>query len=308
MPELITAGEFFFDLIFHRLARLPRLGEELKTNNFALALGGGAVTTAVTAARLGRKTALACAIGDTPLDSFALAELKRAKVNTGQVKRQKGMTGAITVAVSLRRDRYFLTYPGANVALERHLLSVPLRRWMGKARHVHFGLSPHRWQPFVRLLTWLRGRGVTTSWDLGWNPATARQSGFSRLCAALDVAFYNRDEALCYSRTSTPGAALARLSLPGQIVVIKLGRAGALAVGRDGRRQRAAPPKVRAVETTGAGDAFNGGFLHAWLKGADLAECLHSGNICGALSTTVPGGSAGTPTANELTRRLRRMR
>jgi hypothetical protein len=135
------AGEFFFDLIFHHLPRLPRLGEELKTDNFALALGGGAVNTALTVARLGRRVELASAVGDTVLDSFALSELRRGKVNTRSVRQEKGSMGAITVSVSLRRDRYFLTYMGANAAVERHLLSAALRRRFGRARHVHFGLS-----------------------------------------------------------------------------------------------------------------------------------------------------------------------
>ena len=308
MPDLITAGEFYFDLIFHRLPRLPRLGEELKTENFGLALGGGAVTTALTAARLGRTVDLVSVIGDSALDWFARAELKRAGVGTKYLKEKKNTMGVLTVAVSLRRDRYFLTYLGANLLVERYLLSPSVRKRLGRARHVHFGLSPRRWEPFSRLAAWLRSRGVTTSWDLGWNPETARQPGFRRLNALLDVVFFHQDEALRYSGRSTPAAALGRLAQPGQCVVIKLGARGAVAIGPDGRRRRARGLKVRAIETTGAGDAFNGGFLHAWLQGADLAACLRTGNVCGALSTRVPGGSAGTPTRAELARHLRRLR
>jgi sugar/nucleoside kinase (ribokinase family) len=306
VSELMMAGEFFFDLIFHHLPRLPRLGEELKTDNFALALGGGAVTTALTLTRLGRRVELASAVGDTVLDSFALSELRRGKVNTRSVRQEKGSMGAITVAVSLQRDRYFLTYMGANMVLERHLLSAPLRRRFGRARHVHFGLSPRRWEPFVHLVGWLRGRGVSTSWDLGWNPQAAREPAFRRLCGFLDVAFYNRDEALRYSGAANPQAALERLGRTGQCVVIKLGAKGALAIGPDGRARMASAHKVRAIETTGAGDAFNGGFLHAWVSGSELSECLRAGNICGALSTRVPGGSAGTPSRAELAQLLRR--
>ncbi|MCH6554770.1 MAG: IS630 family transposase [Acidobacteria bacterium] len=123
MTDLITAGEFYFDLIFHRLPRLPRLGEELKTENFGLALGGGAVTTALTAARLGRKVDLVSVIGDSALDWFARAELKQAGVGTKYLKEKKNTIGGLTVAVSLRRDRYFLTYLGANLLVERYLLS-----------------------------------------------------------------------------------------------------------------------------------------------------------------------------------------
>lgn len=305
LRELVTAGEFYFDLIFYNLPYLPRLGEEMKTDNFALALGGGAVTTALTLAKLGNAVELVSVVGDTALDAFALAELRRGKVGTKYVKQQARTTGGITVAASLRRDRAFLTYVGANGLLERHLLSPAIRRRLGRVRHVHFGLSPQRWQLFSRLAAWLRRRGVTTSWDLGWHPEAVRQRGFRRLCALLDVVFFNRDEALRYSGASSPKMALARLGRPGQCVVIKLGAQGALAVGRDGRRSSASALKVETIDTTGAGDAFNGGFLHAWLGGADLADCLRVGNACGALSTTAPGGSAGTPTLATLNRILR---
>jgi len=303
---LVTAGEFYFDLIFYGLPALPNLGEELNTNNFALELGGGAVTTALTAAKLARRVDLVSVLGDSALDAFAIAELRRRGVGTKLVKRQGGKMGGITVAVSVRRDRYFLTYPGANALVESHLLSPSVRKQLRRARHVHLGLSPRRWDAFARLVAWLRRWDVTTSWDLGWHPEAARLPGFHRLCTLIDVVFFNRDEALRYSGAGSPDAALARLAHPGQCVVIKLGAGGAIAIGPDGTRGRVRGIKVRATETTGAGDAFNGGFLHAWLDGADLDDCLRAGNICGALSTTAPGGSAGTPRRAELARLLRR--
>ncbi len=117
--------------------------------------------------------------------------------------------------------------------------------------------------------------------------------------------FYNQDEALYYSRTTSLEQALARLARSNQTLVVKLGSKGAVAVGPDGRRYRAPAFKVKSVDTTGAGDAFNGGFLHAWLDDADLPHCLRVGNITGALSSRVPGGSDGTPTKAELKRLLR---
>lgn len=305
LPDLFTAGEFYFDLIFYGLPALPRLGEELNTNNFALALGGGAVISALTAAKLGRKVELVSVLGDSVLDAFALAELRRAGVSTRFLKQQRRMMGGITVAVSVRQDRYFLTYPGANVLVQRHLLSPAVRRQLGRARHVHLGLSPRRWEPFSRLVAGLRRRGVTISWDLGWHPEAANQPGFRRFCALLDIIFFNRDEALHYSGAVIPEAALARLSRPGQCCVIKLGSQGAVAVGPDGRQSRVGGLRVQAIETTGAGDAFNGGFLHAWLDGAHLVDCLRLGNACGALSTTAPGGTTGTLTRAKLERILR---
>ena len=139
MPTLIAAGEFFFDLIFFKLQRLPRMGEELVTPNFALALGGGAVNTAIAAARLGRPVQLAAVLGDTALDQFALGELAKEGVGCDYVSRQRRSMGALTVAVSLPHDRFFLTYPGSNVFLAKYLLAPRTRNKLSAAAHVHFG-------------------------------------------------------------------------------------------------------------------------------------------------------------------------
>jgi len=308
VPGLVCCGEFYFDFIFYRLPRLPRLGEEFVTQNFALTLGGGAVISALTAARLGGRAELVSLVGNTALDRFALEELREGGVSVKGTKRIAGTTGGLTVSVSMAKDRYFLTYRGANLRLERYLLSAPARVWMQRARHVHFALSPQRWNPFTQTLRRLRAAGVTTSWDLGWNPAAVRQPGFGKVYRMLDVVFLNRDEALRYSLARTPEAALAKLAHPGQCVVVKLGADGAIAQAPDGSSVLVQGLPVRTVETTGAGDAFNGGFLHSWMSGANLTDCLRAGNICGALSTTVPGGSPGTPTKVALNRWMRRMR
>lgn len=307
MRTLIAAGEFFFDLIFYKLDRLPRMGEELVTSNFSLALGGGAVNTAIAAARLGRRVELAAVLGDTVLDQYALSELAREGVGHSYVRCERRSMGALTVAVSLPRDRFFLTYPGSNRFLARYLLAPATRSKLSAAAHVHFGLSPRDWQPFATLVRGLKQGGVTTSWDLGWHPEALHQPGFRELYSTLDIVFLNRIEALKYTKSKTPQRAMEKLMRPGQTIVVKLGSEGAMGLGPKGWA-RSRGLKVKCVDTTGAGDAFNGGFLHRWLEGDDLVDCLRAGNVCGALSTTRPGGNAGTPGPAELARALRKMK
>ena len=304
---LVCAGEFFFDLIFHGLARPPRLGEELVTDNFALDLGGGAAITATVAARLGMQTELATVLGNSVLDRFALQELDYRGIGRRLVRRSgQYASGGLTVAVSTRQDRYFLTANRANAGVADHLLAPSVRTAMARARHVHFGLNPHAWRRFPRLLADLRRAGVTTSWDLGWHPEAMRDRSFRRTLASADIVFMNEREALRFAGRNSLSAAVERLRTGAQILVVKLGKRGAIAIDADGRRVRSAVVKVNARDTTGAGDAFNGGFLHLWLQGAPLAECLRAGNICGALSTRAPGGTAGAPTAVEFQRLMRR--
>jgi sugar/nucleoside kinase (ribokinase family) len=307
LRSLIAAGEFFFDLIFYQLEALPHMGEELVTPNFALALGGGAPNTAITAARLGREVHLAAVLGDTTLDRFAMEELAKEGVGADLIRCQSGSMGALTVSVSLSKDRFFLTYPGSNVFLEKYLLAPATRKRFPRGAHVHFGLSPRDWKPYAELVRWLKKRDITTSWDLGWHPEAVRLPGFRDLYAALDVVFLNKMEALRYADEKTPEKAMRKLASPGQVIVVKLGASGATALGPRGLA-KAAGIKVATVDTTGAGDAFNGGFLHRWMAGAPLMECLAVGNVCGALSTTKPGGNAGSPTRAQLARILRQMK
>jgi len=307
MRSLIAVGEFFFDIIFYRLERLPRMGEELFTPNFGFTLGGGAPNTGITAARLGRKVEVITVLGDSALDDFAIKSLKRDGVGTRLIQRRSKTMGAITVSVSLPKDRFLLTYPGSNVFLEKYVLAADTRKRLASASHVHFALSPRDWKPYASLVRTLKQRGVTTSWDLGWNPQAVRLPGFRELYSSLDVIFFNRTEASHYAKEANPEKAIRKLGDAGQVVVVKLGAQGAMALGSDGL-QRAPGMKVNCVDTTGAGDAFNGGFLHAWLDGASLRDCLRTGNVCGALSTTRPGGNSAVPNAKLLARALRKVK
>jgi len=83
------------------------------------------------------------------------------------------------------------------------------------------------------------------------------------------------------------------------VVAVKLGAEGALAVTVDGRTARCGPLPVEPVDSTGAGDSFDAGFLAAWLAGRALPACLAIGVACGSLSTLGVGGTAAQPTIEE---------
>lgn len=283
--ELLCAGEAFEDLVFFGLPRLPRPGEELKTSALLRTVGGGALITAVAAARLGTRVRVLSGLG-----SAGVAALRADGVSVRNLKRVRE-GHAISVAISTRRDRSFVTYNGVNDVLEPRL-RMALRT--ERARHVHLAFMPPdcaRWSAIVRRL---RRRGITTSWDFGWNEALLSDGAFPKLLAALDYVFVNEKEALLYSRARTRRAAVARLRQLSPNAVIKLGRGRARWVSRRVDLYVAAP-RVAVVDTTGAGDAFNGGFLHRLLRGGSPRACLAAGNHVGARSTTAPGGTAALP-------------
>jgi len=285
LVDLLTAGEAFDDFVFYALDRLPANGEELKTDAFSRSPGGGAVITAVAAARLGLRCAVMSGLSDEG-ERLLLDE----GVSVRNLRRPEE-PAALTVALSTRRNRRFLTFDGMNDRLPDRLRRLLPR---ARARHVHLAFYPRPCRPWLGVVQTLRRRGVTTSWDFGWNPQLVRDPQFRALSGAVDYLFLNRDEALMYARQATLAGALDRWRGNVRHVVIKLGASGSRLVG-GGVDVRAAAPRTRVVDTTGAGDAFNAGFLVAKLRGGSLHAALRLANCVGAFSTRRAGGIAGLP-------------
>jgi sugar/nucleoside kinase (ribokinase family) len=285
--DLLTVGEAFQDLIFVGLPHLPRPGEELRTSRFVATIGGGAVITATAAARLGARTAIVSA-----LSREAAAALRRDQVRVVNVKRP-AEAHAVTVSLSTARDRSFVTFNGVNDRLEARLPAALARQ---RARHVHLAFAPRDCARWTRIVERLRARGTTTSWDFGWSPPLRAAAGFGALVGSADFIFVNEAEAALYARRRGIDKALAYWRRAARNTIVKLGPRGSRWISGADHGARtpndisAPAPRVRALDTTGAGDAFNGGFLVAWLSGRPPRECLRRGNLVGARSTLTPGG------------------
>jgi sugar/nucleoside kinase (ribokinase family) len=279
-PDLLSAGEAFEDLVFVGLERLPRPGEEIRTDRFSATIGGGAVITAVAAARTGTNVSLASGLSDA-----AFARLSGERLHVTNLRRA-GERHAVTAALSTKHERAFVTFDGVNLQLERRLGPVLQAT---RARHVHLALYPRHPRVWIERVARLGRRRITTSWDFGWNDALARDPLLTTLIDTLTIVFVNADEAKLYAGAKRLDDALAYWRKRRPIVVVKLGAAGSRVVGSGGEHAARAPI-VAPVDTTGAGDAFNGGFLSAWLRGQPLPRCLREGNRIGAASTRKAGG------------------
>jgi len=298
--KLLCAGEAFEDLIFVGLDRIPGPGEEVKTDTFEATVGGGAVITAVAAARLGMKVDLLSALGPA-----AVKRLRKERVRITNLIRP-GEQHAITAAISTTEDRAFVTFNGVNAKLEERLAkAIP----KADATHVHLCFYPHDCGLWTRIVTRLRKKGITTSWDFGWNEPLTSDRGLTDLIDALDFVFVNELEARLYTGESTLEAALPHWRARKAITIVKQGESGAMwlmpdlarrpvrrslggggSLGEGGRDIHFPAPRVKVVDTTGAGDSFNAGFLVAWLRGKSPVECLAAGNKIGAQSTQKAGG------------------
>jgi ribokinase len=304
---LVVFGEFFRDLVFYDLPRLPKMGEEVKTASVARFPGGGLATTALVAASLGTPTKVITRVGSDALTSPEWQMLVRSGITTEGCEFDPRLPTAITVSASFGGDRMMITHDTVNVKLEKLFRRSAVQRQLRTARHIHLACALRPPQVWMTAIRKLRKQGLTVSADMGWNPDVLESRRLPSLLKELEFVFPNEPEALAMSGEKTIEAAAMKLARWVRIPVIKLGPDGSLAV-RDGKILRMKSIRVRAVDATGAGDAFNGGFLHGTLAGWPLEDCLRAGNICGALATTGAGGSCAVPRQKILKELMKKLR
>lgn len=296
--DIAAVGEIYIDHIFTGFTNWPQPGEEVFTNQYVQEMGGGAAITACALGRLGRSVSLVGVVGERELPWFA-ERLAPFGVSSAHLRSGLGDTG-VTVSVSSSADRSFFTYTGANLHLEEYLSGAAMLDHLRKARHVHFAM-PITASLAAFLLPALHDAGCTTSLDVGHQVAWLKDPANHNTCAAVRYLLPNEREAriLCAGDANDY---LNFASVNGwPSAVVKMGARGAAMRGPDGTVSVPAL-NVQAVDTTGAGDAFNAGFIDGLLDGEPDGELLRRGCVCGGLSACAIGALRGLPTRNDLER------
>ena len=151
-----------------------------------------------------------------------------------------------------------------------------------------------------------KSKGITTSLDTNDDPEDQWGDDLAEVLRFVDILFVNQREAEKIARTNDLDAALAKLSQISALVVVKLGPHGAIA--REGPNEWRCPAiAVSVVDTVGAGDSFDAGYIHRFLQGASREDCLRYGSIAGGLSTTKGGGTEAFRDSTALTRFFREL-
>ncbi|NCC44402.1 MAG: carbohydrate kinase family protein, partial [Clostridia bacterium] len=171
-----------------------------------------------------------------------------------------------------------------------------------EASHIHItgyaGSANH--EAYLNVLKKIKSETeATVSFDVGWDSTGEWKKEIKELFPYIDVLFMNETEAIHYGHQDNAVKAAHDFSKTCGMAVIKMGKAGSLAV-KDGEEYMQASYTVKAVDTTGAGDSFNAGFVYGFLSKKSIEECLKTGNACGALSVTALGGNTGFPTIERL--------
>ena len=303
MLDALVAGELYTDLIMSGFDSWPQPGQEAFAREFRRELGGGAAITACGLARLGTRSGV-FGIAGSDHHAWMAERFADRNVATEYLAIDAGEPTGFSVAVSTAEDRAFFTYLGANRGFAQAFREAAEERRL-HAGHVHLGFAP-AWDTAAKLIDAVHANGCTLSVDAGWHPDWLTDPRALGVLSKADLFFPNESEAALMTGRVDAVRMLDRFAEAGfRMVALKLGPNGAGLLW-DGEVHFGVPPAVTVRDTTGAGDCFDAGFLHAWLNGESAAQCLRTGNVCGALSCEAHGGVAGFPDRERLARELER--
>jgi len=305
--DVLVAGEINPDVIVRAADPRPVFGQvERFVDSIDLVIGSSSVIFACGAARLGLRVAFVGVVGDDAMGRFMLDSMRALGINVESCRVNRDVPTGATVILTSGTDRAILTAPGTVPLLRSQDIPEAL---VARSRHLHVGsvfmldaLRPGLASRFAAA----HRAGLSTSADCNWDPRETWDGGLWDILRETDVFLPNAAEATRITGLDDVASAAHALVGGGpQIVAVKCGADGAIAATRDGSLARTASLAVEAVDTTGAGDSFDAGFIAGFIAGRPVPYCLALGAAAGSLSTRRVGGVASQPTLPEAEAALR---
>jgi sugar/nucleoside kinase (ribokinase family) len=297
--KILVAGDINVDLVCRGYRTFPAPGKEVLVDDFVMTLGGSSAICAMGLARLGNPVAFIGKVGADPWGDFCFETMRAAGIDVSGLARDPALRTGVTISITSAIDRALITFAGSIAAL----CADDVDAWaLDDAGHLHlssFFLQKDLRPACRRLFALARSNGLSTSLDPGYDPAECWGPDLLETLEAVDLLLPNEVELAAISGTTDLADGLRRMSKGRTSVVAKLGQRGSATLAEDAVLEVPAFA-VDAIDTTGAGDSFDAGFLHAWLRGQPLRECLRWGSACGALSVRCLGGTASQPDAAEV--------
>ncbi len=284
--DIVIPGHYFCDVIFTQMREFPQLGAEIYSEGVKVVPGGGALNTATGLRRLGVNVGWAGVLGADFFSQYVKGYIQQEQLDTRLVQQLDTPLERVTVALSYPNDRAFITYaqkpPDIIMLVNKALAEAHFK-------HLHFpSLNAHEDMP--ELLKMCKSKGMRISMDCQHREETLEMPLVQAILSQVDIFMPNAAEARRITGESDLNTAMTRLAQITSAVVVKNGAEGAMAnFGTMGFRSKAF--EVTPLDTTGAGDSFNAGFLAAYLQNMPIKTCLRWGNYCGAQSTLGYGAS-----------------
>lgn len=288
--DVSVIGELNLDLILYGLPQELRLDREHLASDLSVTLGSSSAIFAHNLALLGNQVGFSSCIGDDSFGEMCVQRLAESGVDTSRVRRLPGKATGLTVIVPQGKQRFILTYPGTMQEMTDRELDMS---YLLKAKHLHVssfflqkGLRHHLADIFQKA----KKAGLSTSLDTNDDPEDRWSGDIDLLLKHVDILLLNEREACRLAQSDDVESAAHVLAPKVLILAIKRGLEGAIAwSGKE--RCIAFPPGVHMADSVGAGDSFDAGFIHQFIRKAKIEDCLNLANIAGALSVTRAGGT-----------------
>lgn len=296
--DLLVVGEINPDIILRGANVVPTFGQvEKLVEQAALTIGSSSVITACGAARLGLKVAFVGVVGDDVYGRYLLNAMQERGIDTTHCIVDKHLqTGFTIILAKPDGDRAMLTYQGTIAALRSQQVNQGL---LTQIKHIHVGsyfLLDGLRDGLPSLFETAREHGATTSLDTNWDPKEHWE--ISSILPYCDVLLPNQAEAVELSGSQDLDSAVTKLAGTVPTLAVKLGGKGGL-VQQGDEMVRLRPYPVQVIDTVGAGDSFNAGFLYGFIQQWSLKQSLQLALACGSLSTQAAGGTTAQPTLEE---------
>jgi sugar/nucleoside kinase (ribokinase family) len=282
--DCLSAGILVADHLSPPIERLPDAGQLVLVDDLPLAIGGCAANTAIDLARLALRVGILGCVGRDPFGQFLVETLGQRGIDTKHIRRVEGRGTSGTLIINVRgQDRRFIHAIGANAALRAQDISPDL---VTKARVFYVGgylLMPGLEQNgLCELFRTARRAGVKTVLDVVLPGPGDHWTKLDKLLSETDVFLPNDDEAAAITGKTDPLEQAEQFRAAGAgTVVITCGQKGTYLTSAQ-RRLRAGVYDVPFVGGTGAGDAFDAGYIAGLLLGEDEEGCLRWGSALGA--------------------------
>ncbi len=281
--------------ILMQLKDYPQAGGKADAEQTTIQGGGPIPTAMVTLSRLGKKPTLLAAVGDDVFGKFAIEELKKEKVDTSLIVIKKNPSAFAVGWVEKKDGR-------RSIVLDLNISVIPKDIILNNLPNVRSVHLDGRYLPAcLKLARWAKRKKIPVIMDVG-----SIRNDVASLFPLVDHLICSEDYALPHTKTKDIKSAIFKLQkeCPGTIVITS-GIKGSIGIEKESAILRQKAFKVKAVDTTGAGDVYHGAYIFGFLNGWDLQKRMELGSAAAAIKCTKAGGRTAIPTFNQVKKFLK---